>query len=237
MVTITRSTVCRYMIRIFQCNPNILRPKILSDYCNHACLFSPQTIFLGYGPSFNFKTKVPAFENIELYNIMCGKINLFQQWTDGCDNLVHVYILYILDLLVLFAGVQCRTACISFCRCIVLKMLNTTWAGQDDVWMQGGVDIRPDSPLDSTDLLGVKPVPNNGTHGSLNHLLKLPAHKPAMPEEVSKPTPSGPVGGVTDDLGCSCEDKVSALSNPQNAFRCTDGFLLQEYYFFYRHTY
>ncbi|KAL2101931.1 hypothetical protein ACEWY4_003692 [Coilia grayii] len=89
---------------------------------------SMQTIFLGYGPSFNFKTKVPAFENIELYNIMC-------------------------------------------------------------------------------DLLGLKPVPNNGTHGSLNHLLKLPPHKPSMPEEVSKPTPSGPAGVVTDDLGCSCEDK------------------------------
>ncbi|XP_076122089.1 autotaxin isoform X2 [Alosa pseudoharengus] len=89
---------------------------------------SMQTIFLGYGPSFNFKTKVPAFENIELYNIMC-------------------------------------------------------------------------------DLLGLKPSPNNGTHGSLNHLLKLPAHKAAMPEEVSKPTPPGPVGLVTDDLGCSCEDK------------------------------
>ncbi|XP_012681906.1 ectonucleotide pyrophosphatase/phosphodiesterase family member 2 [Clupea harengus] len=106
------------------------KPKCLfsGDHGYDNKINSMQTIFLGYGPSFNFKTKVPAFENIELYNIMC-------------------------------------------------------------------------------DLLGVKPVPNNGTHGSLNHLLKLPAHKPAMPEEVSKPTPSGPVGGVTDDLGCSCEDK------------------------------
>lgn len=32
-----------------------------------------QTIFLGYGPTFKFKTKVPSFENIELYNVMCGK--------------------------------------------------------------------------------------------------------------------------------------------------------------------
>lgn len=63
--------------------------------------------------------------------------------------------------------------------------------------------------LISADLLGLKPAPNNGTHGSLNHLLKLPAHRPAMPEEVSKPTPSGGVGVITDDLGCSCEDKVS----------------------------
>lgn len=35
--------------------------------------FHFQTIFLGYGPTFKFKTKVPAFENIELYNVMCGK--------------------------------------------------------------------------------------------------------------------------------------------------------------------
>ena len=39
--------------------------------------FSPaflvQTTFLGYGPTFRFKTKVPPFENIELYNVMCGK--------------------------------------------------------------------------------------------------------------------------------------------------------------------
>lgn len=72
--------------------------------------------------------------------------------------------------------------------------------------------------LISTDLLGLKPAPNNGTHGSLNHLLKVPAHRPAMPEEVSKPTPSGPVGVVTDDLGCNCEDKVSTQSNPKPKF-------------------
>uniref|UniRef100_A0A8C2BX81 SMB domain-containing protein n=1 Tax=Cyprinus carpio TaxID=7962 RepID=A0A8C2BX81_CYPCA len=29
---------------------------------------SMQTIFLGFGPNFNFKTEVPVFENIELYN-------------------------------------------------------------------------------------------------------------------------------------------------------------------------
>ncbi|KAJ8353808.1 hypothetical protein SKAU_G00213750 [Synaphobranchus kaupii] len=89
---------------------------------------SMQTIFLAHGPTFKFKTKVPAFENIELYNVMC-------------------------------------------------------------------------------DLLGLKPAPNNGTHGSLNHLLKNPSHKPTMPEEVSKPSPSVPASAITDDLGCSCEDK------------------------------
>uniref|UniRef100_A0A8D0CTZ1 Ectonucleotide pyrophosphatase/phosphodiesterase 2 n=1 Tax=Sander lucioperca TaxID=283035 RepID=A0A8D0CTZ1_SANLU len=94
---------------------------------------SMQTIFLGYGPTFKFKTKVPAFENIELYNVMC-------------------------------------------------------------------------------DLLGLKPAPNNGTHGSLNHLLRNPPYKPTMPEEVSRPVASGLVDGGTEDLGCSCEDKLCKLS-------------------------
>ncbi|XP_030637743.1 autotaxin isoform X2 [Chanos chanos] len=89
---------------------------------------SMQTVFMGYGPAFKFKTKIPPFENIELYNVMC-------------------------------------------------------------------------------DLLGLKPVPNNGTHGSLNHLLKNPSYKPSMPEEVSKPSPSASLTGLTDDLGCTCEDK------------------------------
>ncbi|XP_044062860.1 ectonucleotide pyrophosphatase/phosphodiesterase family member 2 isoform X3 [Siniperca chuatsi] len=89
---------------------------------------SMQTIFLGYGPTFKFKTKVPAFENIELYNVMC-------------------------------------------------------------------------------DLLGLKPAPNNGTHGSLNHLLRSPPYRPTMPEELSRPAASGLVPAGTDDLGCSCEDK------------------------------
>ncbi|TSL82490.1 Ectonucleotide pyrophosphatase/phosphodiesterase family member 2 [Bagarius yarrelli] len=89
---------------------------------------SMQTIFFGYGPMFKFKTKIPPFENIELYNVMC-------------------------------------------------------------------------------DLLGLKPVPNNGTHGSLNHLLRNPVYKPSMPEEVSKPTSSGTVNAITDDLGCTCDEK------------------------------
>ena len=65
------------------------------------------------------------------------------------------------------------------------------------------------SPRPSADLLGLKPATNNGTHGSLNHLLRSPVFRPAMPEEVSRPTPPGPVPTVTDDLGCACDDKVS----------------------------
>uniref|UniRef100_A0A8K9XTH8 Ectonucleotide pyrophosphatase/phosphodiesterase 2 n=1 Tax=Oncorhynchus mykiss TaxID=8022 RepID=A0A8K9XTH8_ONCMY len=101
---------------------------------------SMQTIFFGYGPMFKFKTKVPVFENIELYNVMC-------------------------------------------------------------------------------DLLGLNPAPNNGTHGSLNHLLKSPVHKPTVPEEVSKPTISGPIITLTDDLGCSCDDKLRSKNRGQRALK------------------
>ncbi|KAK1172646.1 hypothetical protein AOXY_G5280 [Acipenser oxyrinchus oxyrinchus] len=89
---------------------------------------SMQTIFLGYGPTFKYKTKVPAFENIELYNVMC-------------------------------------------------------------------------------DLLGLKPAPNNGTHGSLNHLLKNPPFKPSMPDEVAKPLHPVPASAIVDELGCTCDEK------------------------------
>ncbi|XP_029695289.1 autotaxin isoform X2 [Takifugu rubripes] len=103
---------------------------------------SMQTIFLGYGPAFKFKTKVPAFENIELYNIMC-------------------------------------------------------------------------------DLLGLKPAPNNGTHGSLNHLLRAPPYRPAMPEEVSRPLPSGLGLSGPEDLGCLCEDKFGVKSRGQRSLKVT----------------
>uniref|UniRef100_A0A8C1EJ58 SMB domain-containing protein n=1 Tax=Cyprinus carpio carpio TaxID=630221 RepID=A0A8C1EJ58_CYPCA len=91
---------------------------------------SMQTIFLGFGPSFNFKTEVPVFENIELYNVMC-------------------------------------------------------------------------------DLLGLTPAPNNGTHGSLNGVLRSPPYTPTQPEEVTSPTPLAPPTEVTHDLGCNCDDEVS----------------------------
>ncbi|XP_063155695.1 ectonucleotide pyrophosphatase/phosphodiesterase family member 2 isoform X4 [Candoia aspera] len=90
---------------------------------------SMQTVFLGYGPSFKYKTKVPPFENIELYNLMC-------------------------------------------------------------------------------DLLGLKPVPNNGSHGSLNHLLRSSTYRPIMPEEVARPLyPVATIPSSDYDLGCSCDDK------------------------------
>ncbi|XP_062843433.1 ectonucleotide pyrophosphatase/phosphodiesterase family member 2 [Trichomycterus rosablanca] len=91
---------------------------------------SMQTIFLGHGPSFKFRTQVPAFENIELYNIMC-------------------------------------------------------------------------------DLLGLTPAPNNGTHGSLNSMLKDPSYTPTQPEEVTSPKPleATMTSSVSYNLGCSCDDE------------------------------
>uniref|UniRef100_A0A7M4FVS1 Autotaxin n=1 Tax=Crocodylus porosus TaxID=8502 RepID=A0A7M4FVS1_CROPO len=90
---------------------------------------SMQTVFIGYGPTFKYKTKVPPFENIELYNIMC-------------------------------------------------------------------------------DLLGLKPAPNNGTHGSLNHLLRTNAYKPVMPDEVARPLYPIASSSPSDfDMGCTCDDK------------------------------
>lgn len=56
-----------------------------------------------------------------------------------------------------------------------------------------------------TDLLKLKPAPNNGTHGSLNHLLKNPFYTPSPAKEQSSPLscPFGPVPSP-DVSGCSC---------------------------------
>ncbi|NWR66004.1 ENPP3 phosphodiesterase, partial [Bucorvus abyssinicus] len=87
---------------------------------------SMEAIFLGYGPSFKEKTEVDAFENIEVYNLMC-------------------------------------------------------------------------------DLLHITPAPNNGTHGSLNHLLKKPFYSPSHATEDSAPS-SCPVSSLipVDELECTC---------------------------------
>ncbi|NXK57433.1 ENPP3 phosphodiesterase, partial [Sylvietta virens] len=103
---------------------------------------SMEAIFLAYGPSFKEKTEVDAFENIEVYNLMC-------------------------------------------------------------------------------DLLHIMPAQNNGSHGSLNHLLKKPFYNPSHPSEVSSPS-SCPVSSLTpeDDLGCNCtqvnRDKPEILNKRLN---------------------
>uniref|UniRef100_A0A8C5AYI3 Ectonucleotide pyrophosphatase/phosphodiesterase 1 n=1 Tax=Gadus morhua TaxID=8049 RepID=A0A8C5AYI3_GADMO len=68
------------------------------------------------------------------------------------------------------------------------------------------------------DLLGIPPSPNNGTHGSLNHLLKRPVHRPVHPAQLSHDAPCGalsalPMGG----LGCNCSSVSPTEVRPQGA--------------------
>ncbi|OCT80153.1 hypothetical protein XELAEV_18026967mg [Xenopus laevis] len=56
------------------------------------------------------------------------------------------------------------------------------------------------------DLLGITSATNNGTHGSLNHLLKNPVYMPSLPHEISDPFQCSVIHGAnTDSLGCSCD--------------------------------
>uniref|UniRef100_A0A8C5MIP1 Ectonucleotide pyrophosphatase/phosphodiesterase 1 n=1 Tax=Leptobrachium leishanense TaxID=445787 RepID=A0A8C5MIP1_9ANUR len=57
------------------------------------------------------------------------------------------------------------------------------------------------------DLLNIAPAPNNGTHGSLNHLLKKPVYQPSFNDEISEPLQCAPMKGAKadDGLGCSCD--------------------------------
>uniref|UniRef100_A0A673U298 Ectonucleotide pyrophosphatase/phosphodiesterase family member 3 n=1 Tax=Suricata suricatta TaxID=37032 RepID=A0A673U298_SURSU len=60
------------------------------------------------------------------------------------------------------------------------------------------------------DLLRIQPAPNNGTHGSLNHLLKVPFYEPSHAEEVSKSSVCGFTAPLpTDTLQCSCPELQS----------------------------
>ncbi|XP_066467298.1 ectonucleotide pyrophosphatase/phosphodiesterase family member 3 [Tiliqua scincoides] len=53
------------------------------------------------------------------------------------------------------------------------------------------------------DLLQIKPAPNNGTHGSLNHLLRAPFYYPSPTTEASSPSlPS--FRPSSDSSGCAC---------------------------------
>uniref|UniRef100_A0A8C1PNH4 Ectonucleotide pyrophosphatase/phosphodiesterase 1 n=1 Tax=Cyprinus carpio TaxID=7962 RepID=A0A8C1PNH4_CYPCA len=64
------------------------------------------------------------------------------------------------------------------------------------------------------DLLGIPPAPNNGTHGSLNHLLKNPPHQPVYPAERSAPSTCTPVSSLLPDpRGCTCDSLTEAEVN------------------------
>ncbi|XP_051925798.1 ectonucleotide pyrophosphatase/phosphodiesterase family member 2-like isoform X2 [Hippocampus zosterae] len=130
--------------------PEKMRPRcgFFGDHGFDNKITSMRTIFMGHGPSFRFRTQVPEFDNIELYNVMC-------------------------------------------------------------------------------DLLGVKPAPNNGTHGSLNGMLKSPPFQPRMPEEVSPPARDeepAEVPAAAFDLGCSCDDENKVEPNVEAFGPAQDGF-------------
>ncbi|XP_018517219.1 ectonucleotide pyrophosphatase/phosphodiesterase family member 1 [Lates calcarifer] len=67
------------------------------------------------------------------------------------------------------------------------------------------------------DLLGIRPSPNNGTHGSLNHLMKHPVHLPVHPAQLSHDSPceaSNPA--PSDDLQCTCTSQTKEKETEMN---------------------
>lgn len=61
----------------------------------------------------------------------------------------------------------------------------------------------------AADLLEVTPAPNNGTHGSLNHLLASPFFVPTFPSEESSPAQCQMTSLQPEDqLGCTCSVPV-----------------------------
>uniref|UniRef100_A0A7N8Y5Q0 SMB domain-containing protein n=1 Tax=Mastacembelus armatus TaxID=205130 RepID=A0A7N8Y5Q0_9TELE len=85
------------------------------------------------------------------------------------------------------------------------------------------------------DLLGLKPAPNNGTHGSLNDMLREPPFQPSIPQEVTSPSPASDSDAtVTRDLGCSCDDELSLLHQMESTVPV--GFPLYFNTYIYLHT-
>ncbi|XP_077362346.1 venom phosphodiesterase CdcPDE isoform X2 [Festucalex cinctus] len=71
------------------------------------------------------------------------------------------------------------------------------------------------------DALQISPAANNGTHGSLNHMLRQPFHRPRRPQEQNAPAECR-LGGLRpqDRLNCSCpgmsEDAETAANRRLN---------------------
>ena len=63
------------------------------------------------------------------------------------------------------------------------------------------------------DLLQITPIENNGTHGSMNHVLREPYFIPAHPDERSGPTSCPLISlNLTDSLGCTCDALVGIIT-------------------------
>lgn len=93
------------------------------------------------------------------------------------------------------------------------------WEDNDFPKCHCSLQICSRVPNVSTDLLHITPAPNNGTHGSLNHLLKKPFYNPSHANEDSSPS-SCPVSRLTpiDDLGCKCTQVSRAAWDPLIVF-------------------
>ncbi|EGW04715.1 ectonucleotide pyrophosphatase/phosphodiesterase family member 1 isoform X1 [Cricetulus griseus] len=70
------------------------------------------------------------------------------------------------------------------------------------------------------DLLGLIPAPNNGSHGSLNHLLKKPIYTPSLPEEESSPDQC-PIKSISSNLGCTCDSWIVPVVDFEKEFNLT----------------
>ncbi|XP_008160676.2 ectonucleotide pyrophosphatase/phosphodiesterase family member 1 [Eptesicus fuscus] len=71
------------------------------------------------------------------------------------------------------------------------------------------------------DLLNLTPAPNNGTHGSLNRLLKNPVYTPKHPKEVRPPVQCPFTRTPSDNLGCSCDPSMFPVMDFQTQLNLT----------------
>ncbi|KAA8591254.1 hypothetical protein FQN60_002197 [Etheostoma spectabile] len=64
------------------------------------------------------------------------------------------------------------------------------------------------------DVMQISPTTNNGTHGSMNHVLRRPYYTPAPPAEQSVPVQCPMVSlDPADNLGCSCPAVIGNTIN------------------------
>ncbi|XP_004422383.1 PREDICTED: ectonucleotide pyrophosphatase/phosphodiesterase family member 1 [Ceratotherium simum simum] len=71
------------------------------------------------------------------------------------------------------------------------------------------------------DLLNLRPASNNGTHGSLNHLLKNPVYTPKHPKEVGSLVQCPFTRTPRDNLGCSCDPSILPAVDFQTLWNLT----------------
>ncbi|XP_008820365.1 ectonucleotide pyrophosphatase/phosphodiesterase family member 1 [Nannospalax galili] len=71
------------------------------------------------------------------------------------------------------------------------------------------------------DLLGLTPAPNNGSHGSLNHLLKEPVHIPHHPKEEHSLAPCAIKAVSSSNFDCTCDPWIVPIVDFETQFNLT----------------